>query len=173
MRGEPVEREAVERELRQREVAEAVGEARAREPRRALHVDPAEPRRDVQVVERLEAEVALLADAADLDGVLLVPAVRHGTVGRVRDEVPVLLHLRLDPVELVLLRLQLALDPGQLLELLRRRLALQLRPRAQLVHLGLEAPPLLVRAQQRVEDLLAALARDRRPEGVRDRRGRP
>ena len=45
--------------------------------------------------------------------------------------------------------------------------------RAQVVDLRLEPTPLLVGAHQLVEDLLAALARDRRPDGVRVRAGGP
>ena len=164
---ESVEREAVERQLHQREVPDAIDEPGAGEPCGALGVDPTELLGEVEVVERVEGEVARLAPAADLDRVLLVPAVRDGRVGRIRDTVPVLLHRRLRPLELVLERLQLALEPRQLLELLRRRLALQLRARAQLVDLRLQPAPLLVGSHQLVEDLFAALARDRRPERVR------
>ena len=57
LRDEPVEGEAVERELDERRLADAVGEAGARHLRAALHVDAAES----EVVERLEAEFARLA----------------------------------------------------------------------------------------------------------------
>ena len=84
LRHEPVEREAVERELDQRRLADAVGEARAGDPRGALEVDPAVRRREVEVVARLEAEGGLVADALDLIGVLVGRPVGRRGVRRVR-----------------------------------------------------------------------------------------
>ena len=63
--GEAVEREPVERERQARSVADPVPEARARHPRRALHLEAPE----LEVVARL-VEVGRLADASHLAGVL-------------------------------------------------------------------------------------------------------
>ena len=79
--GEAVEREAVEGELEQRGRADAVDEPRARDLGAALRVDA----RELEVVARLEGERRRLADAAELDGVLVGEAVRSARVGRRRD----------------------------------------------------------------------------------------
>src|SRR6185437_15568384 len=62
--------------------------------------------------------------------------------------------------ELQLGGLQLLLDALQLLELLRRRLALQLRARAQLVDARDDRPPALVGGEPRVERLGRAFTRE-------------
>ena len=164
---EPVEREAVERELDQRRVAHAVDEARAGEAgRRAPGRTSRGPSRSRGGRAARSRSSRRLADLAQHLRVLLGPAVGRGRIRRVRDAVPVVLHARLRLLELVLERLQLALDPRQLLELLRRRLALELRARAEVVDLRLELPPPLVGAHQLIEELLSALARDRGPNDV-------
>ena len=63
-------------------------------------------------------------------------------------------------------RLQLLLDLLQLLELLRRRLAVELLLRAQLVDPRHERAPALVGREQLVERVGGAAARERGAEGV-------
>ena len=101
-----------------------------------------------------------LADAPDLDRVLLREPVGRGHVRRVRHAVEERLPCRLGLTELVLEPLEVDLDLLQLLELLGRRLPLQLRPPAELVDLRYERPPALVGLEQLVEDprRLVALA---------------
>ena len=79
VRGRAVEREAVERHRDERRVADEVAEARAREPRGALHLEAA----DLGVLGPVRRRVA---DAAQLDGVLVGVAVRRRRVGRIRHE---------------------------------------------------------------------------------------
>ena len=111
-------------------------------------------------------ELRDLADAADLDRVLLADAVRNRRIRRVRDAERQLVSGRLGGGELLLRRLQLLLDLLQLLELLGRRLAFQLRPAAQLVHARDERAPALVGLEQRVERLRRSLARERGTDAV-------
>ena len=80
-----LDREADQRQLEQHQVALQVGEARAGEARRRLHVDQAERGADLQVVARLEVEARDLADLADHDRVLLGHPVGGVGVGHVRD----------------------------------------------------------------------------------------
>ena len=157
---ETVEREAVERELEERDVADPVHEPRARDARAALEVDPAVRGREVDVVLHRKVERRGLADAPDLDRVLLREPVGRGHVRRVRHAVEERLPCRLGLTELVLEPLEVDLDLLQLLELLGRRLPLQLRPPAELVDLRYERPPALVGLEQLVEDprRLVALA---------------
>ena len=77
-RRQAVEREPVERQRDERGVADHVSEARARDPRRALHVEAA----DLGVLLRI-GDLRRLADAADLHRVLLGVAVGHRRVRRV------------------------------------------------------------------------------------------
>ena len=149
--GQPVEREAVQREREPGRVADPVAEARARHPRGPLHVEPAH----LGVLARLGG--ARLADAPHLGGVLLRRPVRDVVARGVRDAQgePVALFLR--GRELLLGDLQLLLHALQLLELLGRRLSLQLRPAAELVHARDELAPALVGGEQRVERLGRAL----------------
>ena len=98
-----------------------------------------------------------LADAADLLRVLVGVAVGRGGVGRVRHLLEQRVALGLGVRELVLDRAQLLLDLVQLLELLRRRLALQLQPAAQLVDPRHQRAPALVGGEQRVEASAAPL----------------
>ena len=107
------------------------------------------------------ASVGRLAEAADLDGVVLGVAVGRGLVRRVRDERERLVAGGLGGGELLLGRPQLLLHPLQLLELLGRRLALQLRPAAEIVDARHERAPALVGREQRVERLGRALAGER------------
>ena len=160
-RGDVIEREAVERQREQRRVADDVAEPRAGEARGALELEAPDLARLLRLRERRR-----LAEAADLDGVVLGVAVRSRGVRRVRDERERLLAGRLGGGELLLRRPQLLLHPLQLLELLRRRLALQLRLAAELVDARHERPPALVGGEQLVERLGRALARERRPPGV-------
>ena len=74
------EREAVERDREERRVADAIAEARAREPRAALHLEPA-----VRVGElewsRGSSRARRIADDLHLDGVLVRVAVRRPRSG--------------------------------------------------------------------------------------------
>ena len=113
-------------------------------------------------------ELRRVADRADDLALGVVPdLVRDRLVRRVRH----LLQQLVAPLgrgrELVLEPAQVLLDLLQLLNLLRRRLSLQLLAAAQLVDLGDELAPALVGLEQLVEGLRAALARDGRPEAVR------
>ena len=157
LRDDAVERPAVERELEQRHVADPVDEARARHLRAALDVDPAVRGRELEMVARLEVERRRLADLADLDGVLLVVAVGRVLRRRVRDAVEQPLRRR-SAARRARPRAAAAraLTAVQLLELLGRRLALQLRLRAQLLDLRLELAPALVGREQLVERRSAA-----------------
>ncbi len=155
-----VDRETVESQREQRGVADHVPEAGAGEPRRTLELEPPDlcglagltPRR--------------LAHAAELDGVLLAVAVGDVVVGRVRDleERGVALGLRRG--ERVLRLLQLGLHALEHLELLRRRLALELRPRAQVVDARYEVAPAGVGLEKAVERVRGALPRERSPHRV-------
>ena len=160
--GEMRERGAVERERDERRVADQVAEARAREARRPLHVEAP----DLGVLARLR-QLGRLARARDLDRVLLLGAVRHRLVRRVRHLGEQLVARRLGRRVLLLGRAQLLLHLLQLGELLGRGLALQLRLPAQLVDRRHERAPALVGGQQRVERLAGALALQRRAVGVR------
>ena len=146
-----VDREAVEREREQGGVADQVPEARAGEARGALHLEAA----DLGV---LGARRPGLADAAELLGVLVGVAVGRGGVGRVRHLLEEAVALGFGGGELLLRGLELLLHAVQLLELLRRRLALQLQLAAELVHARDELAPALVGGEQRVERLRGALA---------------
>jgi hypothetical protein len=89
------------------------------------------------------------------------------SAGRIRDSQPDVVALLLRQGEVTLGSLQLLLDAAQLLELLRRRLALELRARAELVDRRHERAPVLVDREPRVEGLCDALAREAAPELVR------
>ena len=90
-----------EGEGQQHEVALEVGEARAARLGGALHVDEVEGDAEVEVVLGLEVEGRRLADAAQLDRVLLAADrdVVHDEVGDVEEH---LAHARLDGLELLL-----------------------------------------------------------------------
>ena len=85
---------------------------------------------------------------------------------RVRDERERLVAGGLGGRELLLGGAELLLHPLQLLELLGRRLALQLRPAAEVVDARHERAPALVGGEQRVERLAGALAGERGAPGV-------
>ena len=87
--------------------------------------------REVEVILRREPERRRLADARDLDGVLVREPVGRVLGGRVRDPREQLGTRRLGRRELRLELLQLDLHLLELLQLLGRRLALQLALRAQ------------------------------------------
>ena len=161
LRGEALEREPVERKREQGGVADPVAEPRAGDLRGPLHLEPA----DLGVLERLR-ELRDLTDAADLLGVLLAQALGHRRMRRVRNPQRQVVAGGLGGGELLLRSLQLLLDALELLELLRRRLALQLRRAAQLVHARDERAPALVGLEQRVERLGRSLAGERRAEAV-------
>ena len=61
---DPRERPAIERDLEQRDVADAIDEARAGHLRAALDVDPAVRGGKIEVVARLEVEARRLAPPA-------------------------------------------------------------------------------------------------------------
>ena len=91
--GEALARDAIQRELHQRELEEdgvALEDvaARATHLRRALQVQPVLPLHQRDVIERLEVEVWWLADALDLDVILLALPFRDRLVGDVGDEQP-------------------------------------------------------------------------------------
>ena len=110
---------------------------------------------------------ARLSHAAQLLGVLVCVAVGGGRVGRVRHLREQLVAIRLGGRELGLEHPQLLLDRRERLELLGRRLALQLQLRAQLLDARQQRPPALVRREQRIEALGGALARKGRAETLR------
>ena len=155
--GQPVERQAVEREREPRRVAEPVPEARAGHASCALHVEAADLDVLAGIVER-----ARLAHTADLLHVVLGRAVGHVGARKVRDPQGEPVALGLGGGELLLGRLQLLLHLLQLLQLLGRGLALQLRLAAQLVDPRHEPAPPLVGLEHRVERFGGALARQRR-----------
>ena len=115
---EPVERVAIQRELEEREVADAVCEARPRHFGRPLHVDPPVSLREVEMVLRGEVERGRLPDPGDLDRIVVREAV--GRVGgrRVRDPREQLAPGRLGGCEPHLQLLELRLHPLELLQLL-------------------------------------------------------
>src|SRR5829696_1420788 len=130
-------------------------------------------RRELEVVARLEVERGRLADAPDLDGVLLVEAVGRGRVRRVRDAVEQLVPATLGLREFALERGQLRLHVLELLELLGRGLALQLASGAELLDTRLQAPNLTVGGEQLVEEVGSALAGERGAGAVRLGSGGP
>ena len=81
-----VEHEVDERALHPRAGAGLHGEARARDPGRALEVDDPELRAQLEVRPRLEVEARRLPHAAHLDVGGRVAPSRHGSVGDVGDD---------------------------------------------------------------------------------------
>src|SRR5688572_12383279 len=163
LRGQPVEREAVERQLEARRGPDTVDEARARDLGAALRVDT----RELEVVARLEGERRRVADAPELDGVVVREAVGGTRVRGCRNAVEQLGAPALGGCEILLELLELGLHAPELLDLLGGRLALELRLRAQLVRLGHEREPGAVGLHERVELLRGALALERGAVGVR------
>ena len=108
-----------------------------------------------------------LAHHAEHLGVFFGEAVRSRVVRRIRHQRQRLVSRSLRLGELALDLLQLLLDAAELLELLGRRLALDLRPRAELVDAWHELAPARVGGEPRVEGLGCALAREAAPVLVR------
>ena len=102
-----IEREAVEREREQRGVADDVAEPRAGEARGALELEAADLARLLHLRERRR-----LAEAADLDRVVLGIAVGRRLVRRVRDERERLVARGLGGRELLLGGAELLLHPA-------------------------------------------------------------
>ncbi len=157
-----VEGEAVEREREEGGVADEVAEARSRQAGGTLELEAT----DLARLLRLR-ELGRLAEAADLDGVVLGVAVGCRLVRRVGDDRKRLVASGLGGRELLLCGSKLLLQLLQLLELLGRRLALELRAAAQIVDPGHERAPALVGREQGVERLAGSLARERSAPRVR------
>src|SRR5581483_10128762 len=115
------DRQAEDRLFDEGRLADDVAEPRARDTRRALHLEAAE----LEVVARAR-EPGRLAPAANLDRVVLRLAVRNALVRRVREPRQRRLALGLRSRQLLLRPAEILLDLLQLLDLLRRRLALNL-----------------------------------------------
>ena len=164
---EPVERVAVERELEESEVADAVREARARHLGGALHVDPAERLGEVEVILDREVERRRLADAPNLDRVVVREAVGRVLGRRVRHQREQLAARRLGGRQALLERLQLGLHLLELRELLGRRLSLELPFRPQLLHVRLDLEHGAVGGHQLVERVGCAFPHECGAERVR------
>ena len=118
-------------------------------------------KRPISVCSRAGVGQQRLARAAQLDRVLLL-AFGDGLVGQIGDAVPDLLPLSLGRRQLVVERLELALEALRLLDLLGRGgLAEPLLLRAHLVAAGARVPPAGIGREQRVEELGGATARER------------
>ena len=159
--GEMLEGELVERHRHPRRIADDVAEACSRDAGGALHVEAA----DLRVLARLR-EDGRLADAPELLGVLLRVAVRCRRMRRIGDERQRRVARGFRGCEPFLGLLELGLHGLELLELLRCRLALELRPPPELVHARDELAPALVGLEQRVELLGRALPCERLTPGV-------
>ena len=146
------ERPTVERSFEQRGVADQVAEARARQLRAARSILEAADLGGARAARRRVAPAAHLARHPPRCRRRACPRIRR--VRHLVEQLCVTLGLRRR--ELGLGGAQLLLDPVQLLELLGRRLALQLLPRAQLVDLRHERAPALVGGEHRVEALSGA-----------------
>ena len=145
--------ELVQRHRDERRVADDVAEARAGDASGTVHVEAADLGVLAQRLERVR-----LADALQLLCVLFRVAVRSGVVRWVRDEREHVVAVRLDRCQLLLGLLELGLDVPERLELLGARLALELRARAEVVHLRNERSPALVGREQGIEVLGRSLA---------------
>ncbi len=163
---EAVEREPVERELEQRDVADSVGEPRSGDLCRPFEIDPAVDRREVEVVARRKVEGRRVAPAADLLGVVFRLAVGHVVLGRIRDAVEHLPATAFGCHQRLFQGLQLVFDPLQLGELLGTWLSLHLARGAQLLHSRLDLSHGAVGLEQLVEELGRALAGKRRTKAV-------
>ena len=111
-------------------------------------------------------ELGRLAPAADLDRVLLGLAIGNVLVGRVWQSLERVVALGRSGGEQLLALAQLLLDLLQLLDLLGRRLALQLLAGAEVVDLRHQLAPALVGGEPAVEVLCGALPRERGPIAV-------
>ena len=165
-RRDVVERKAVEREREQGGVADDVAEPRSGESGGALELESADLARLLRV-----RRAGGLAEAADLDGVVLRVTVRGGIVRWIRDERERVLTRSLRGRQLLLGCAQLLLHTLELFQLLGRRLALELGAAAQIVDARHEQAPALVGGEQRVERLCRALAGERRAPYVGVRAG--
>ena len=106
-----LDREADQGQLEQHQVALEVGEARAGEPRRRLHLDQAQLGADLEVVAGLEVELRPLADLAHDDRVLLGHPVGGVGVGQVGEGDGDPVEIGLDLLQLGLAGLDLLLQP--------------------------------------------------------------
>ena len=158
-----VERPAIEGERQERGVADEVPEPGPRHPSSALHLETAE----LEVLCRRGQLRPVADDALDRPLRVFLLFVGNRLVRWVRHFLQQLVPRRLGGRELLLELSQLLLDLLQLLDLLRRRLPLDLLPAAKLVDLRDEVAPDGVRLQQPVECFACALSRHRGPEGVR------
>jgi hypothetical protein len=124
---DPLHREANQGELQHDQVAEQVGEARARGAGRRLHLDPAVPLTELQVVERLEVELRVVPHLPHRDVVLLGLPLRGIRVREIRQRGKQLVALLAELRELGLELLELGLERAgcltRLLELRVIRLA--------------------------------------------------
>jgi hypothetical protein len=106
-------RESHQRELEHHQVAEQVGEARARGVRRRLHLDPAVRLAQLEMVDRLEAERGPVSDLPKRDVVLLGHSVGRRGVRKVGQEGEQLVALGVELCELRLELLELGLEPAR------------------------------------------------------------
>src|SRR4029079_9086862 len=162
---EPVQREPVERKLEQRNIADAIREARAGDLCSTFEIDPAG--RQLEMVANGKVKRRRIAPAANLDRVFVRRSIRCGLVGRIRHAGEQVFTATLRRGELLLERLELPFDPLELGELLRRRLALDLARRAQLLDPWLNLANCLIRGEQLVEDFGGSLPREGDAEAVR------
>ena len=113
------------------------------------------------MVFRGKVERRWLAPAPDLHRVVLSEAVGRRLVGRIRNSVEELFARVLCGRELLLQRLELVLDPLELRQLFRRRLAFELAPRTPVLDARLDVADRSVCRHQLVEELGGAFALQR------------
>ena len=174
IREQEVEHVAAQRQPQQRPGALQIREARSRGARAPLDVDDAERFADVEVILRLEVELRQLADAIQLDVVLVARSRRHALVWDVRYLEQHVAELRRRCGLLCFERGDLigqALQPCELSGLLRalqRRDALvALLPlRAQLVDPCLRRAAARVRLEDGVDRIRAAAPREGSSNGI-------
>src|SRR5262245_14016027 len=138
--------EADQDELDHHQVAEQIGEARARRLGRRLHVDPAVALAEIEVVERLEAELRALPDLAQGDVVLLGFAIGRLGLRHVRQRDEKVLASRAELLELGLELLELRLQRARALAELRELGVVDLAGLRRL--LDLRRQPVLVRPER-------------------------
>ena len=112
------------------------------------------------MVARGKVEGRGIPPATNLHRVLLRPAVGHVDVGRIRDSVEQLLAAGFCRRQLLLEGAELLFDALELGELFRRRPALDLARRAQLLDPRLDLTDRVVGVEQLVEEVGRALARE-------------
>src|SRR6185436_2931961 len=120
-----------------------------------------------EMVANRKVERRRIAPAANLDRVFVRRTVWRSVVRRIRHTVEQVFTASFRRGELLLERLELRFDPLELGELLRRRLALDLARRAQLLDPWLDLADCLIRGEQLVEDFGSSLPREREPKGLR------